>query len=62
MSLPPWRQLCSSEEGRVVGPAVMERKPRSFLFGPSERGGVVQEELGPWSCIWPEGRGKERWE
>lgn len=43
------------------GPAVMERKLRRFLFGPSERGWTVEEELGPWSCIWLGGGGRGRW-
>lgn len=34
----------------------MERKLRGFLLGSSERGRVVQEELGHWSCVWLEKR------
>lgn len=35
---------------------MMERKLRGFLLGSSERGRVVQEELGHWSCVWLEKR------
>ena len=44
-----------------LGPAVMERKLRRFLFGLSERGRAAEKELGPQSCIWLEGGGTGIW-